>query len=361
MSTMTQRTATATCPDCGRVCAAKTDGLAAYGLRRHSCDTHRARQERAARVAERRAASGPERPCTHNDRHPHGHRNRYVIDRCRCRPCRDASAQYERDRARAEAYGLPRLVDAQPARDHINALRAQGMGWKRIAIAAGLEPSVLWKLLYGDRKRFGRPSNRITPRTEAAVLAVTLDRAPKSVIDGTGTRRRLQALVAIGWSQAKLGEQIGVSSANFNSLIHGRRGGSVTVARAEQVAALYDRLWDQEPPASTRWDCTALANAKRAARRWGWAPPLAWDDETIDDPTATKGATLPLDRGDIDPIAVARVVAGDPPNPLRAADRVEAVRILADRGLSSAQIAALVGVKPRQILRDRRACRVDAA
>ena len=50
-------------------------------------------------------------------------------------------------RTRQTAYGRWQpYVDAQPVRDHINTLRAQGMGWKRVAEVANVEPSVLWKI-----------------------------------------------------------------------------------------------------------------------------------------------------------------------------------------------------------------------
>lgn len=278
---------TASCTDCGWTSVpCRTPAQADYAHRKHSCDRQLFILARAERVAQRKAASGPIRDCPHDRKHQHGERNAYVIDRCRCRPCRDAASQYERWRARQSAYGRDLLVNATPVREHILALGAQGMGWKRVAAAAGLEPSVLWKIVYGDQKRFGRPSSRVTPATRDKVMAVTLDLADGATIDGTGTRRRLQALSVIGWSQPRLARLLGVAPANFNSMIHGRRSPGVTVATARAAAALYDQLWNVTPDAANRFEAAGITHTRRAAENNGWAPPLAWDDDTIDDPTA---------------------------------------------------------------------------
>ena len=49
-------------------------------------------------------------------------------------------------------------------------------------------------------------------------------------------------------------------------------------ATARKVADLYDQLWDQ--PGNR-------AKSINLARARGWALPLAWDDDEIDDPAAT--------------------------------------------------------------------------
>lgn len=228
--------------------------------------------------------SGPERPCTHDDRHPHGNRVRYVIDKCRCRPCRDSAAAYTRDLARRHLYGKVTYVNADPARAHVQSLQEQGMGWKRIARQAGIDTSILWKLLYGDSTRNMSPSKRIRPATEAKILAVTLDLAGGAKIDSTGTARRIQALVAIGWSQSKIAARLGILRSNFTTLAQG--GTPVTVARAKAVADLYDQLWDQTPPHIEWRDHIAYSCAINYAVAYNWFVPLAWDDEDIDNPDA---------------------------------------------------------------------------
>lgn len=287
--------ATATCTDCGFTGTYKTQPQADYALRRHSCERQRMLQARQARVAARKTASGTVRDCTHLDdhgqpRHRHGERNAYVIDRCRCRPCRDAARVYENRRNKDRAYGREAYVDARPVRTHIEQLQAQGMGWKRIAHAAGLDTSVVWKLLYGDATRGQAPTKRVMPKTADALLAVTLDLAPGATIDPTGTTRRLQALVAMGWSQSQLATRLGMLLQNLAPVIHGRRG--VTKATADAVQALYDELWSTPAPPSGRHGAVPI-RVRNYAARMGWVGPLAWDDDTIDDPAARPDTGQP--------------------------------------------------------------------
>lgn len=263
----------------------RSQAQADYALRRHSCKRHHERVERAARTNARLNADGPTRPCQHNDRHAHGTHARYVLDACRCRACRDASAAYERRRYRDIAYGRPRLVDATESREHIHALQAAGMGWKTIATAAGVGHNVVGKILYGDPRRNMGPSKRVRPDTAAKILAVKPGPLSGVVVDGTGTVRRLQALSSLGWTSPQLANRIGHSPANFTKLVHGRR--DTTIATRDAVTRLYDELWNTPPPQDTHRDRIAASRARNAARAAGWAPPLAWDDDTIDDPAAT--------------------------------------------------------------------------
>lgn len=269
--------------DCGFVTALTTASMAEYSLRRHSCAKQRTRDARRQRRLDRLAESGPERPCQHNDRHPHGDRVRYVIDKCRCRPCRDAASQYARDLNRRHMYGKTTYVPADKARQHVRSLQAQGMGWKRVADAAGLTESVVWKMLYGDPARGMAPSKRIRPATEAKILAVELDIAPGMNVAPTGTTRRLQALVAIGWSVGQISRRSGLDRQCLDAAIHGN---GITARTRDTVSDVYDLLWSARPPQSNRGERVAVSRSRNRAAAHGWAPPLAWDDDAIDDPAA---------------------------------------------------------------------------
>lgn len=216
---------------------------------------------------------------------PHG-RAKYVVEKCRCEICRKDARAYENNRRRQRAYGRAAYVDAEPARQHVRELQAAGLGWKRVAALAGLDHSVVWKLLYGDRKRFDGPSKRVRPATEQKILAVqaTLDTlGDMALVDATGARRRLQALVAMGWSQTKLADRLGVLRSNFTGTM---RRDKLHVATVRAVRKLYDELWDVPPPEDTHRHKIAASRARRYATEHGFVPPLAWDDDTIDDPAA---------------------------------------------------------------------------
>src|SRR2546425_16892 len=81
----------------------------------------------------------------------------------------------------------------------------------------------------------------------AACTAANL--AGSALVDATGPHRRLQALVAIGWSQAKLGARLGMTPANFAAMM---RRGQVTASTARAAAAVYDELWNQPPPQTSQ-------------------------------------------------------------------------------------------------------------
>ena len=189
----------------------------------------------------------------------HGTHVKYVIDKCRCADCRAASTAYEAHRTRQRAYGIDAYVDASPARAHVRRLGAQGMGWKRVARAADLSPSTVWKLMYGDPTRNRVPNKRIRPATAAAILTVELDLADSAVIDNTGTTRRIQALVAIGWSQSSIARRLDIEPSNFHLLVHGRRRAQVRTARA--VAELYDELSMTPAPTGDRHRTTSRTRA----------------------------------------------------------------------------------------------------
>jgi transcriptional regulator with XRE-family HTH domain len=230
----------------------------------------------------------------------HGTWQRYVNKRirCRCEPCREAWRAYQNNRNRAIAYGRHEpapLVDAAPARDHLNSLRAAGYGTKALAAISGIHRTHLEDIRSGKRAT-------VWQSTLDDVLAITVDpdRLPdRADVDGVGTRRRLRALVAVGWSMALIAERLGCRPENVRQIINAPDERRVTAATRRAVCAVYDELWDVRPPSFTAVQrSTVGASLNRAAKR-GWLPPLAWDDDTIDDPKAIPdtGARSTLPNG----------------------------------------------------------------
>ena len=214
-------------------------------------------------------------------------------------------AHYGAWRTRQHAYGwfVSDYVDPAPVRTHVHALQAAGLGERRIAELAGLHRTHITSVKHGrSRTKPDQPATKISTRVAAAILAVPIPDNPVAVaaegacIDSTGTVRRLQALVAVGYPAASLGERIGVSATNT---AHTMRATQVTVRRARQVAFLYEQL-SHLPGESKR--------ARMRARRQGWAPPLAWDEDTIDDPAASPVDT---DGGEpvLDEVLLDRLIA----------------------------------------------------
>jgi hypothetical protein len=343
-----------TCPACGYTADYASAPLADAHHPRHSCAKHRRNLEQATRRAERLQSRVP-RECTHPQaRHQHGTRTAYVKDRCRCTDCTAANTTASRTAARERVYGRWQpYVDAGPVREHIAALRAAGIGVERIAHLAGLSVRYIREL--AEHSRGGSSgTRRVRPDTATRILDIGISdasRAPHSRLDATGTRRRLQALIAIGWPTELLAAQLGRRP---NSLQRSMTGESITARTAHDVATLYERLWNTRPPRGTG-DQRAAADAARAyAAAQGWLPPLAWDD--IDtDPTPTP-PTSRLPRGNaIDGIAVERALAGDniTYDDLTPVEQQEVIRRLSARGTSIRDTAALLGTTKRTVSRRR--------
>lgn len=105
-------------------------------------------------------------------------------------------------------------------------------------------------------------------------------------IDATGTRRRLQALAVMGWGWAELGRRLGQEGTNIGYTARIRN--NVYPETAAKIKAIYDEL-SMLPAPVTR----ANSVVRTRARAKGWLPPLAWDDETMDDPyTLPMGLTV---------------------------------------------------------------------
>jgi hypothetical protein len=277
----------------------------------------------------------------------HGTRAMYVSG-CKCDACRKANTEAELHRARQIAYGRWKpYVDAEPARQHVRALMEQGMGWKRVADVAGISRSSVCVLLYGSKTRNGRPpSRRIRPETEAALLGVELDLADKALIPAQGTRRRIQALVCIGYSQAVLAGRLGVTPSNFNWTF--LNAASVRKSTAEAVKVLYDELSMKPPVPTTKGERISVNRALRHSTYMMWLPPLAWDDDTIDDPFAepaiVEDEVVPHTRAEVDEIAVERALNGDRVK-LTKPDREEVVRRWLAAGRPISHLEAQLGIR----------------
>lgn len=285
---------------------------------------------------------------------PHGTYSKYVTEKCRCLHCKRANRDRNRRWARTKAMAAlgmadPLWVDAEPVRRHVRSLMAAGMGVPRIQQTSGVSKGVLTRLVYGAPGRGEAPSRKIRPGNAAKLLALRVPRpadsalADSALVDATGTRRRLQALVAVGWSGAELMRRIGVIGTDFPKLAHRDR----VLARTERaVRALYDQLWDAAPPASTRFARATRSRALSFAAARGWAPPMAWDDATIDDPAARAATGEPDDDGQngdlVDEVAVERAIQTGDPGHLTAAERTHLVATLLHRGASRTQIARLL-------------------
>lgn len=173
------------------------------------------------------------------------------------------------------------LVDGEHARRHIRNLMAAGVSIARIANAANISMATVSGLLYTrdqDRPR----CEQIRLENARRIVRVRAEDVVTGSVDAAGSRRRLQALMANGWPQTRLGPHFDLHPHYVTELLRQPRVYGTTAAA---VAAAYDQLWNQDPR-QHGVTISAYKKVRTHARTNGWAPPGAWDDDTIDNPDA---------------------------------------------------------------------------
>ncbi|MGW1814202.1 hypothetical protein ACWCQM_11650 [Streptomyces sp. NPDC002125] len=169
-------------------------------------------------------------------------------------------------------------------------VRAAGMPVRATAVRLGLSYTAFEYLMWGDQNN--PPGKLVRRETADLVLAYwpTLADFPDSArIDPMGTRRRVQALEVLGFSQKFMADRVNTQNTNFARVVTAER---VTARMARAVAHEYDQLWNRRPEefGVKQW---VADRTRRAASRKCWVGPLAWDDDTIDDPAAVPQLDAP--------------------------------------------------------------------
>ena len=125
-------------------------------------------------------------------------------------------------------------------------------------------------------------------------------RTGPAMVDSTGTLRRLRALCWAGWSRAQIAAMVRMAKPNVQALIGGE-GGLVHRRTEQAVRRAYDRYWKGPPAPTMAAEKSRITRARKAAELNGWAPPLAWDDDSIDNPEAKPYTTAaePKRRGEV--------------------------------------------------------------
>ncbi|MDJ0466095.1 hypothetical protein [Streptomyces sp. H27-C3] len=212
-------------------------------------------------------------------------------------PIVEARKRWAARRRRLIGYGQWQpFVDAPPVRAHVQAILGAGMSLGALTERLGLAESVFDYLLYGDSDH--EPGEQVRREPAEAVMAYwpTLGDFPDCArIDPTGTRRRVEALGALGWPRQAMADALGHHKNRFYTALASER---VSARFARKVADLYDRWWDQKP-ADHGVAAWVAERARRVAAEQQWPSPLAWDDASLDDPSAVPvwDAVVPAAEG----------------------------------------------------------------
>src|SRR3984957_1394753 len=152
---------------------------------------------------------------------------------------------YLRRRARQIAYGRwEPWTDAGPARSHVRRLRDGGASYRAIAEAAGVGLMTVHNLLNGCVARQRRLPDRISRSCAERLLAVTDLACIGARRNACGSRRRLQALVALGHSPAALARETGIPPQRLARLLRGQTQ-TVSTTDFAVVCGVYRELWNK--------------------------------------------------------------------------------------------------------------------
>jgi len=122
---------------------------------------------------------------------------------CRCQPCRQAAATYNKILERRRLKGIETLFDNTEAREHLQWLRAKGVGLRTVQERSGVGRTTLQSIVRGSARRS-------RAETIAAILAVgTHVRAPGGLVDAGPTWQLLEDMLRYGYTQGYLAKRLG--------------------------------------------------------------------------------------------------------------------------------------------------------
>lgn len=223
--------------------------------------------------------------CTHpRAKHVHGTYAAAIRDRCTCTACSTARRRRDKRSDLQRLRGNPGWVtDLTSLRAHLNQL----LLWitpRQIEDRSGVNRTMIRYILGQAPGR--RAAIRVRRGVHDALMAVTaeqVDQRDDCLVDPTGTIRRYQALVALGWPAAWLAPRLGVTASNLHTSL-GR--GRIRAGFRARVAEVYREISGKPPTPSSPRDAASISYARRRAAEQGWPPPIAWDDDELDDPNA---------------------------------------------------------------------------
>lgn len=204
---------------------------------------------------------------------PARYKGRKNVPGCRCRPCTKAASKADAERRVARLSGNARSADAvmvQRVLEHLRYLVSCDMSHAQIGQSAGVAQSTVSQLLSGQRKN-------LMSSTAGKLLGVRVtDRTETCMVSAVGAMRRLRALYWMGHPSQNVAAETGLHEDTVLGLARGRWE-KTTAARVQAVCRAYDKL-------AMAYGTSEYA--RRFAVTNGWHGPLAWDDDTIDDPYA---------------------------------------------------------------------------
>jgi hypothetical protein len=118
-------------------------------------------------------------------------------------------------------------------------------------------------------------------------------------VPNIGSRRRVEALMCLGWSMREISRRLGWCADRLANLFKSYDG--ISPANAAKIATLYDQLWATPAPRTTKSERLSASRTEALARRRRYRPPMSWDDDTIDQAPPPPVVLAPREPGQLRP------------------------------------------------------------
>lgn len=224
--------------------------------------------------------------CTHpKAKHQHGTYACYTGDGCRCDQCSPVAVAYTAWNNRMSVYRAAnpgderyqRYVDASSTRQHIEKLRAAGLGSKEIARRARVAKSVTAAILWETPARGRAQRTRVRPDVRDRILAVPIPQAEDMLdshhVPALPSANRVKALHHLGYSQAMFAALADVDAQRVRRVVNFPEG-DTSAGTHRVIAETFNRLRAIENEPVEHHSKIAAARARNLARREGWPTPI---------------------------------------------------------------------------------------
>lgn len=167
---------------------------------------------------------------------------------CRCEMCREAVAEYERERRKRKARGETPWTDAAPIREHLRNLMCShsgiqdGISIKRIARLAGIGEGTIQNIIWGSHGT--EPAEKVRKETADKILAIKPDSFSAIYIkhgleEAHAVQKMLSEIYELGITPNQLGAAIDWKDPRFRL----RSMKFVSATLAKKIENLHWALW----------------------------------------------------------------------------------------------------------------------
>lgn len=131
------------------------------------------------------------------------------------------------------------------------------------------------------------PDRAVYKRTAVRLMSLPVLPPSRILVDGAGTRRRIEALALLGWTRKEIARRAELSASTLRPVNLRRK---VYASTASAVSKVYNEL---RMSPQRGWQADRIIGI---SRRLGYVPGWAWKPEALDNPRAQPDLRLIEDK-----------------------------------------------------------------